>query len=254
MLNGLYGFFGRKPIEKVVECVNSDDLDDIIQIYPISQIIDLDDSDHVVVCRDILPSKDRETTLIELPKTMSNVAIASAITAYARIHLYSFIDKLPGELYYVDTDSIITDQALPSHLIGDNIGQMKDELKGKTAEEGYFLASKLYGLKLSSQDYIIKSKGVPKGYLTFDHFRKLYEGETQARSLSFPHSRFFKKLHTLEINNSIINITLSRDDSNTKFVNIYDRSGKWISTKPIHISYFSQIVLIITTFLTSCFY
>lgn len=107
---------------------------------------------------------------IDLPKTIYNVAIASAVTAYARVHLYTFIEQLKGELYYVDTDSIVCDKPLDSHLIGNEIGLMKDELNGKAASEGFFISPKLYGLKLP--DYsIIKSKGVPKGSLSFEDLR-----------------------------------------------------------------------------------
>jgi hypothetical protein len=148
LLNGLYGYFGRKPVNDLVQCVHKDELDDIMRTFGIRQFIELENSQYVIIIRDLFPSSELMKQFraqisqkdlfqsLDLPKTISNVAIASAVTAYARIHLYSFIEKLEGELYYVDTDSIITDQPLPDHLIGDGIGQMKDELKGVTAKEG----------------------------------------------------------------------------------------------------------------------
>jgi hypothetical protein len=41
-------------------------------------------------------------------------------------------------VYYTDTDSLFVDAELPSHLIGYNLGQLKDELGGGTIEKAYF--------------------------------------------------------------------------------------------------------------------
>jgi hypothetical protein len=148
LLNGLYGFFGRKPVNELVQCVHSSELENLMRIFPLSHLVELEGSDYIILKRDLFPSRDNMkllkthmdkkelAQLINLPKTISNVAIASAVTAYARIHLHSFIEKLEGELYYVDTDSIVCDKPLDSHLIGNEIGLMKDELKGVTAKEG----------------------------------------------------------------------------------------------------------------------
>lgn len=73
----------------------------------------------------------------------TNVAIAAAITAYARIHMIPF--KLNRNVVYTDTDSIFTTQPLDSSLIGKELGLMKDELNGKIIQEGYFLGIKQYG-------------------------------------------------------------------------------------------------------------
>jgi hypothetical protein len=56
----------------------------------------------------------------------SNVAIAAAITSYARIHMMDL--KLNYDVCYSDTDSIFTTHPLPDHLIGPDLGQLKDEL------------------------------------------------------------------------------------------------------------------------------
>jgi hypothetical protein len=116
--------------------------------------------------------------------------------------------------------------------VWDEIGLMKDESNGQIVEEGYFISPKVYGLKLSDGKAIIKSKGLPVGSLTFDHLLKLYNGET----LIFPYiPRSFNNFSNLFIHFNKVNLSISRDDSNTKFINIYDSTGKWISTKPIKI-------------------
>ena len=43
----------------------------------------------------------------------SNIAIASAITALARVHMSQFKNNKNYNLYYTDTDSAIIDQPLP---------------------------------------------------------------------------------------------------------------------------------------------
>jgi hypothetical protein len=63
----------------------------------------------------------------------SHVGIAAAVTAYARIEMMQYkplLTKLGLNLYYTDTDSIFIDGELPSQFIGNELGLMKDELKG----------------------------------------------------------------------------------------------------------------------------
>ena len=71
---------------------------------------------------------------------MSNVAIASAVTAYARMHMIQF--KNNENCFYTDTDSIGTTQKLPPELIGSELGQLKLEA---TISKAVFLAPKVYG-------------------------------------------------------------------------------------------------------------
>jgi hypothetical protein len=54
----------------------------------------------------------------------SNVAIASAITSYARINMMDF--KLNNDVIYSDTDSVILANSIDDSLIGPELGQMKD--------------------------------------------------------------------------------------------------------------------------------
>jgi hypothetical protein len=69
------------------------------------------------------------------------VAIASAITAYARIEMSKYMNSTSYDLYYMDTYSIIINKQLPNNLIGNEIGKMRLENKIK---EGYFIAPKIY--------------------------------------------------------------------------------------------------------------
>jgi len=57
----------------------------------------------------------------------------------------ALLSKLDIQLYYTDTDSIFIDKELPQELIGNELGLMKDELKGGIIKKAYFLGIKKYG-------------------------------------------------------------------------------------------------------------
>jgi len=140
-LNGLYGYFGRK--QDLIETVNVNNnslhnylstriVKDLLKINNDYSTLLLSDNINHKVLRNlnmICESNIKSTNKI----VMSNVAIAAAVTAYARIHMIPF--KIDPNTLYTDTDSIFTLVKLDPSLIGDEIGQMKDELKGGIIEE-----------------------------------------------------------------------------------------------------------------------
>jgi hypothetical protein len=103
----------------------------------------------------------------------SNIAISSAITSYGRIYLSEYLLG-DYQLYYSDTDSIIIDKPLNPEKVGLNLGQMRLKYE---IQEGYFLSSKIYGLKTKNNKEIIKSSGIPPNLLTFQDFIEIYQGE-----------------------------------------------------------------------------
>lgn len=105
----------------------------------------------------------------------SNVAIAAAVTAYARIHMIPF--KIDPNTLYTDTDSIFTLTKLLDHLIGDGLGQMKDELNGGIIEEGLFLGPKKYGYYIDRdghQHNFSVFSGVPRNSLSYEEVQAIY--------------------------------------------------------------------------------
>jgi hypothetical protein len=57
-----------------------------------------------------------------------SIAIASAITAYGRIHMTQFKNNPNFNLYYSDTDSAYVDKPLPKDMISSTVlGKMKLE-------------------------------------------------------------------------------------------------------------------------------
>lgn len=67
----------------------------------------------------------------ELPEaTFTSVAVASYVTAQARLYLYTFMELLQDRLIYCDTDSVFFFQGTNDTELetGDFLGQMTNEL------------------------------------------------------------------------------------------------------------------------------
>jgi hypothetical protein len=142
-------------------------------------------------------------TLMNVKKELTevqnyNVGVGSAVTSYARLHLYRILDTLQRRgfrLYYCDTDSVITDCNLQNHrdlmnqfapdgvneigmfdarLMGTQLGSLKSEAQEihKDFEvceqvvgfdEAIFLLPKMYVLRKKHKgEWIVK--GASKGF------------------------------------------------------------------------------------------
>lgn len=129
----------------------------------------------------------------------SNIAIASAVTAYARIHMMPF--KLHPSCYYTDTDSVFVDDLEPfKHLLGEELGLFKDELSGLGIKEAEFLGIKQYGYWFNDKNGVRVEKsvfaGVPRNSISFSDLQKLQNGETLTITGK---DRFYKSLINLDI-------------------------------------------------------
>ena len=65
-------------------------------------------------------------------QTLGNVAIASAITSMARVHMSQFLNNINLPVYYMDTDCVVVPVPegidIPDQLfdlVGDGLGKMK---------------------------------------------------------------------------------------------------------------------------------
>jgi hypothetical protein len=122
-----------------------------------------------------------------------------------------------GHIYYMDTDSIITDIPLDPSLVGDDLGQFKLEYKVK---EGIFISSKTYCLILENGKHVIKSKGVYSDSLTPKDFRKLLKGER----VSAIKGNSIKSYSDGCVTIGTKNVNLS-GDCFQKRIKIYDKKG-----------------------------
>src|SRR6267142_1731253 len=93
-------------------------------------------------------------TLLDGHKESHNVSIAisSAITAYARIHMTQFKNNPDFILYYSDTDSIYIDKPLPPEMVDSkSLGKMKlENVEGKVIYKVKGLSHKI---DLTKQDF-----------------------------------------------------------------------------------------------------
>ena len=127
-----------------------------------------------------------------------NIAIASAITGGARVHMSKFKNNPLFRLYYSDTDSIFIDAPLPVELVGTKLGQMKLEYMVNRA---VFLAPKVYGIEDVNGNTKIKIKGVTDESMKSINVNSLEKLLIENESLEFNQFKWFKKV--LEGNISI---------------------------------------------------
>jgi hypothetical protein len=153
LLNSLYGRFGMDDNFLEVNIIHKDFyadfenkfLDNIIQTQELG--------DYKLVTY-------RVVNKIESNNETHNVSIgiASAITAYSRIHMSQFKNNPKINLYYTDTDSIYTDSDIDESFISDTIlGKLKIE---HVCKKAIFLSPKVYCLETIDKEFIYKVKGL----------------------------------------------------------------------------------------------
>jgi DNA polymerase type B, organellar and viral len=123
----------------------------------------------------------------------TNIALASAITAEARIHMSYFKNNPNFHIYYSDTDSIFIDGELPVELVGSALGQLKLEYSIKKA---VFLAPKVYALVTEDGQEIIKVKGLtPKTLINENiHFEDIAKLLIQDSTREFNQEKWYKSI------------------------------------------------------------
>jgi hypothetical protein len=225
-LNNLYGYFGRKQVGINTQNVHNDNLKALLLTRVVKSINPINEEYTTVLTYSninykLLKDLNNQFHSIgsDYNYIMSNVAIAAAVTSYARIHMIPF--KINPNTLYTDTDSAFTTEPLDSDLIGKGLGLMKDELKGLLIDEAYFIGPKKYGYYLIDKgirtEYSVFS-GVPKNTLTFLEVKSIFEGKVLTKNIS---NKFFKSFSDLNI--TIKNIKISIKNTNTKLLknNIY---------------------------------
>ncbi len=150
----------------------------------------------------------------------SNVAIAAAVTSYARIDMIPHI--LDPNTVYTDTDSIFTKTELSKELVGDDLGMMKDELKGLTIQEAIFLDIKKYGYYYYDKNGTKVEKsvvaGVERNSLSFDDIKNIFNGEIITRNIP---SRFYKSFKDLNISVETTQISIQNLNNKPLINKIY---------------------------------
>jgi DNA polymerase type B, organellar and viral len=201
MMNSLYGKFGMKDQFSVVEIFKIKDKNDkkafrkLVDLWgnSIQDWIVLED--HLVVIRDkVLDLKtDPEDAAYSFGGTEINIAIASAITAYARSFMSYFKNNPEFHLYYSDTDSVIIDKALPANLIGSALGQLKLEY---VINKAAFIAPKVYALITDTGEEVIKIKGINHTAIVNEniHFTDILNLLIQDSQREFTQEKWYKNV------------------------------------------------------------
>jgi hypothetical protein len=254
LLNNLLGRLGLNIDKPTTSLVNKMKHNELQQTKKINNVIPIDDKFLVTysnkVSKDICDGHnvDFKNTVLNNLRTKDesehtfhdvSIAIASAVTSYARIEInkvkLDIINK-GGNLYYSDTDSIVTNIPLEYKLIGNNIGQFKLE---HTIYKAFFISNKTYLLKANNKTIIpisiyfnnvIKAKGVNNSNLNLKDFENLYKGV----KINSQRTESYKDFSDGYVNINIKNILLD-GDAYTKRLKVYE-NDKWIDTKPLTIN------------------
>lgn len=248
LLNNLLGRFGMNIFKPNTKLVDSEKMSFILSTRSVigepkkitenaywltyhtkvdSKLCEQHNIDYIKVCN--LKSKADVEKLDEFKDV--SISTTASVTAYARIYMSKIklhILNKGGNIYYTDTDSIISDIPLDDIFIGNELGKFKLEHKIKQA---YFISNKTYCLvpfeSKSDVNCIIRAKGLISASLNINDFKNLYKGisvKAVRKSTTINHNKgfVFIKHDKIKLNHN----------SYTKRSKIY-KKGYWIDTKPL---------------------
>ena len=230
LMNSLYGKFGMKLEKTQVEIYDTTDKADLelfnemlISLeYTVSDYIKIDN--FYVMVRKTAPELSNDDQPYHGVDV--NIAIASAITAGARMWMSILKNNSLFNLYYSDTDSIVVDKQLPSFMVGSDLGQYKLE---HTIERAVFLAPKVYGLLTTDGTEIIKVKGIVNELLADIHFQDLQDLLFKDSSKEFSQEKWFKKVLEGDITVNEVAYTLKSTSNKRRSIYI---ENIFSNTKP----------------------
>ena len=211
LMNSLYGKFGMKLQSTEIfmyDTSNELELNSFKELldaygYTIQDFIKIDN--HFLKIRDSMLSIRYNQEEDMYHGQDINIAIASAITGGARVHMSYFKNNPDFNLYYSDTDSGVIDRPLPGHMVGKELGQFKLE---HIINRAVFLAPKVYGLEDIEGNEIIKVKGVTEEVAKEFTLNTLEELLIKDSSKEINQTKWFKKVREGEITLADIAYTL----------------------------------------------
>jgi DNA polymerase elongation subunit (family B) len=126
LLNSLYGRLGMSPYVENHEIVEDTKSNDFLlnKDYVVTNVVDLHNGKELISYfkkNDIKAIDDGSAT-----KNIS-IAIASAVTAYARIKMSEIKMDKNIKIFYSDTDSFVVDKELNGNIISEKLGHFKLE-------------------------------------------------------------------------------------------------------------------------------
>ncbi|KAG8147991.1 hypothetical protein E2320_023048 [Naja naja] len=157
-LNSLWGKFGQSTNHLTTTVVTEPEelfMYLFVPYYEVSSCEFVDDEAAVLTWK---VTKNQPTK-----STCTNVFIASFTTAYARLELYSLLERWGDRCLYHDTDSVIfiSREGAWSPSLGDYLGQLTSEIPPNTSITEFAAAGpKTYGYALSNGSTVLKVKGI----------------------------------------------------------------------------------------------
>jgi len=198
-LNSLYGRMGMKEIENSMKIVDKKEADNLDKNTNVSLLSEISNDRYIIRYSGRINDKIRKHFVkdplnLESVKTNnyskkeirnlglnksrnvpSAVHIAAAISSYARILINEY-KNIPGNPCIMsDTDSAVLPYPLPNKLVGKGLGQMKLE---QEISKGIFIRKKLYYIKNSKDQEVIKASGIDSSKLNYNSFLNLMKGES----------------------------------------------------------------------------
>lgn len=244
LLNNLLGRFGISLEKSVTKIVARDQFEEMLSFHKIKSVQELG-NEYVLIeyvprlDYDIIDANKMDITKVIEKKgdyegvkmNYTSIPISAAINAYARIYISQIklhILQNKGNIYYSDTDSIVTDIELPSELVDPkHIGKFKLE---HLVAKGIFTSSKTYCLLTKDGKFISKAKGVKINSLSwFDYFDHLCGNDISAMKKSS-----YKNLEEGFVDIKTDPITLHSDSYKGRIKKY--KNGYWYDTIPLQIN------------------
>lgn len=232
LLNSLYGKFGMKIENTMVEIFNLNTeagklaLKNLLDTAPnsVKDFIEFDSNKYLFV-RNTLANVLNEDNY---HGSDVNIAIASTITAGARIFMSAFKNNPLYNLYYSDTDSIVIDKLLNPRLVGAALGLLKLEY---VITRAVFLAPKVYGFITQEGDEVIKVKGVTHEIASDIHINDLEHLLIKDSHKVFNQQKWYKSLTKGEIgiHDVLYNLKVTSNKREAIYVD-----GVYTNTEPLH--------------------
>ena len=212
LLNSLYGRFGLNPSLPDTIFVKAD------QIVKLAKLnIEIDFGNYKLA-----------SSFGMLPLSIageSNVGIAAAVTAYARIHMSQFKNNPNFNLYYSDTDSIYIDKELDNSFISETVlGKLKLE---KVLSKFVGVGPKFYGgVDAFNGKEFSKVKGFSSS-LTINQLESLL---IKGNSLSLDQSKWYRDYKNSNV--FIKNTSYDSKLTGNKRISVFDHNNLLVNTKP----------------------
>jgi DNA polymerase type B, organellar and viral len=237
LLNSLYGRFGMiDSFPNITIFKNLKTFKSWFNIHN-EDVISFNELGDRVLVKHRSELQNQQTELYGTLETHNiSIAIASAITAYARIHMSQFKNNPKINLYYTDTDSIYTDSDIDESFISDTIlGKLKIE---HICKKAIFLSPKVYCLETIDKEFIYKVKGLKHEIeLTMKDFKNLLCKDAFIEKFK---TKWMKNLSKGQIKLLESIYTLKVTDNKRQLV--YDKNNKLISTKAYRINKDKEII------------